>query len=206
HWSDMSTATRRIIGLGIAALIVLAAVIWLQQLLHRKTVTLEPAMGITITFGVPNADTPSFNKVLAKTSTRSTLKVEEGFYLAQFTQAGHQTKYTYIHLKGDQTITSPSLPYNSNRLADLLRTQVPLVNAQLKSNSATAGFTPGYEQIYGAGDWFAATLTSQGGATQRVILHKKDGVWAVVAGPALTFFIGDYPSIPSGVIRDINYH
>lgn len=205
----MSPRLRRFIGIAVAVLVILWGLVWLQQLAARKTVTLDPAAGVTITFGTPTPDTPSFTKVLIKTTVRSKVKVEKGFYLARFTQAGRVTQYTYMHINTDRNVSTPQMPYTSTRLADLLKSEALIVNSQLASNPATAVFTPGYEQIYGTGDWFAAVLVPSSGnaVKQRVILHKKDGQWEIAAGPAATtLFIGNYPWIPSGVIRDINYH
>jgi hypothetical protein len=192
-----------------AILVVGVAVAW-QIATSKKFVTLRPSLGVTATFGVPkdSENESTLQKIILTTTSQTRIKIKKGFYMVRFSQPGRVPQYQYLHLKTDTTITSPQMPYVQASLNEMLETKKSAIDQQLASNPATSNYTPGYQQLYNIGTWFAATLrpTNTSDAERRIILHKVDGGWTVAAGPEQSFYIGEYPSIPQNVIRDINNH
>lgn len=184
--------------------------VWLYRVLDKKVLTIDPGRGVTATLGVPGHSDigPSIQKKILQTNTKTSIKLSKGWYVVEFKQAGRHSEYKYVDLKSNTNVSMPELPFLQSELTALLKSEEPAINVLLKEDPATSNYMPGYEQLYNLGDWFAAVLqpNTPNLVTQRVILHKEGDTWVVAAGPASSFYIKDYPSIPRNVIRDINNH
>ncbi len=202
--------------LGVFALLIIVIVVgsslW-NKYLNKVSVTLVPANGTTIEIGTPK-DTegaPSFAKSLAKTSSKMSVRVSPGTYLVSYTAKDRAEQDSTVTIEHNTTLTSPKLEYTVSKLAALLPTEKDAIHSALASQASTitlSRYNFKYEALYHDTSWYAASLVPTDGLAtldpQMVIMHKVSGAWKLVAGPKIILYVGDYTSIPSDIIRDIN--
>lgn len=195
-----------IITACLTAALVASWFIW-SRFLNKKLVALQPTPGTTITLGKPNSEGRAITQPIIETTQLSQVRVQPGIYAVVFSGDGYVSSYKELEITGPTTIETPELSYTSERLAAELPQQAPAIHAIIASLPELKGYTTTAEQLYGQGQWYGATLAPPNPATRdtlRVILQKQDSVWQVAAGPAIVFYIGDYPRIPAYVVRGVN--
>lgn len=127
--------------------------------------------------------------------------------------AGDRIKTDLLRLDvGELAVTQTlDIDYTSAYLESLLETeQASITTALYESNPKIEQlYTLNAGTLYKKGEWFGTTLSYKGTETLsrdtlRTILHKKDGVWVVVAKPAITLPIPSYKDIPASVVKAVN--
>ncbi len=194
--------------LGALALIVLCWLAW-AQLLNKKTITLRPNPGTTITIGTPSINTAggSIYTVLARTSSNRSIRLKRGIYEVLYEGKDYISQYQPLTLKANIVLTTLQLNYSLSKLDSLLDSSKPAIHTALSASTNMSTYTLANEKLYLDGSWYAAQLIPTDQINQDrmiVILHQQKGNWKLVAGPKITLFIGDYPGIPQSLIRTIN--
>ena len=193
-------------------LLVIGSSLW-SKYISKVSVTLKPSDGTTIAIGTAKdtEENPAIEKQIAKTSSELKVRIKPGDYLVVYTAPDKATQYKPITITKNETITSPKLEYTMGKLSSRLSTEKDNIHSALTTQLTTiqlSRYTYNYEALYHDGTWYAASLmpTDRLATTdpQMVVMQKQGAQWKLVAGPKIILHIGDYPSVPSDVIRDVD--
>ena len=178
---------------------------------NHKTVTLEASPGTKIELGIAGDHDESageyIKKLLVQTDNKTKVRLKKGSYLVHYSGGGLQEEYDEIHVPEITSIKTPSLSYSGDRLSEQLKKEKPLIDAVVRPLIQKEGYTIGYEALFVQGNWYAAGLVPANSSNQdivRIILSNKSGEWKISAGPAMVFYLPDFPDIPEIVIRYVN--
>jgi hypothetical protein len=107
-------------------------------------------------------------------------------------------------------LTIPNLGYTDNKLASLLSTNKPAIQAtiQLKYASQMSFYTIQDDKLYGNGEWYGAKLVpsnSNAYDTLRIVLKHTSSGWGIVTNPPeIVISRPVYPNIPGYILTDLN--
>lgn len=191
----------------ITALVVLFA-LWVL-VLNKRSVTLAPAKGTTISIGTVavEEDGGNIRTLITRTSSEKTIRLKPGTYAILFSGNGYEDIPKDVTIDSNITIKTPAMQYTQDKLNTILGSERDAIRARLFAGTNLVGYTPDQEKLYDMGEWYSAQLMPDNINTQDklvVIMHKENGEWKVVAKPSLIFFTLDYPNIPTDVIRTVN--
>lgn len=212
--NQQATARRRRTFVIVSALLIvgiLVSIFLWNRFIVQKVITLEAAPGTTISFGYATEgdESPGIAKEIIKTNGQAKVRVKPGWYGVLFSGQDYAGQYQNIEIPPNNLITTPNLSYSPAKLTGLLAQGKDAIRKVVSSANGLRGYRISYEKLYGRGDWYAAKLKPSNQLTQDIlgiILEKKDNKWRVAAAPSIVFYIGDFPTIPEMVIRDINNH
>lgn len=171
----------------------------------------------TVTFTiVPNdIEVVVFNrdsKEVGRLTQDGSLQLQAGSYTAN--PVGETYSSTPIPFTvSDQDISVSIDPsYSLDRLDDILDEEEPIIVQELRDTYADviSNFTIEPGKLYEKGDWYATLLPQnplpggQQGDIYRVVLHKDDDQWQIVAGPAIILTSPQNPDVPDEILSDIN--
>ncbi len=175
-----------------------------------KVIALEATPGTKIELGIAGPKGESgqtyIQKIIAQTNSNVKIRVKNGSYLVHFSGPELQDKYQEIVVPETIKLITPVLAYDEQKLSSLLKTEKNSINTVV-SSLLGENYKISYEALYDRGEWYAAVLTPNDQINldeQRIVLQKKQDTWQIAAKPAIVFYIGDFPSIPQNVIRDVN--
>lgn len=196
---------RRIIVLIIIALVIVGAVLGMNELLSYKKVSLVfKQSDVTISLYT------AANKKLSSVSDNGTITLKTGQYYYVPTNQKYDASSVYFTVTGDQTVEiNPQ--YSATYLALLLTKQKDTIHAALTAAYPTlnAGYIIGDEQLSHFGQWYSAKLIERvsGGNepdVYRVILKNENNTWHIAVSPRLVVSIAEFPAVPADVIRQVN--
>lgn len=194
----------------ILMLLAIAIIGWFgwQQLIYKKTITFQASKGTLIQIGtyIDNEEGIQIDHVLGR-SSQGSVKLAPGTYAVTYSGDDYVRQTKAITIDSNLILTTPKLPYSSNKLASLLNDQKDAIHSVLGLSIDLGTYTPANEALYTDGSWYATQLIPADQVNQDqlvVIMHKEDNAWKVVAGPKIVLEIASYPDVPENLIRTIN--
>lgn len=157
---------------------------------------------------VSSVPTGSPSKILAATEK---IKLKKGYYIITSKASNdYKTFSTDIHLSDTPQTITVKPDYNDQRLAALLKAELPLIEAAINAKYPTLSDTYSIDKqkLYKRGEWCGVKLIPENKQLydkRGVILKKARGKWAVITDPP-EIVIGTpvYPNIPKEILRAVN--
>jgi hypothetical protein len=215
NYTEQKPRSNRLVLISLAVLVLLICFGFVVKHLNEdKVLTIEPAPGYTISVGTPTAGENGLgiSKLLAKTTSFQRLRLKGGYYVALFAKNSDYTPiYQNVDLSHNLTLIPPVLYYTPHKLSALLTQQSSAIQAAFQNSSSGSLLSQGYAiqntGLYQDGSWYAGKLIPSNSAQDDIlvfVMHQQSAQWKLVAGPAITLYIGDYLNVPSSVIRAAN--
>lgn len=196
---------------AVVLIIIFASSFWSTS--SKAVVTLNPLKGTTTEIGTATdgENGQSIGKSYAKATAKTSVRLATGTYLVIFSGNTYVQQNQLIKVTGNTTIETPTLDLSPDRLNTLLKGDMTDIHnaTQAQATSITlSSYTFKNEALYHDGTWYATTLVPTDLLNtidpQVLIMHQVNGQWKLVAGPKIVLYVGDYPAVPSDIIRDIN--
>jgi hypothetical protein len=202
---------QKLIILVILAAATLGGLLWLQDYLSYRSITIvlnSPATGVVIKAGASHEG--ETQKEITITSNQ-TIRLKEGSYI--YTPQGKDANTSvnsFTVTKNDTLTIAPaySLEYRKKlvpkikpQLEDALRAQYPTAMASYQINNVT---------LMANADWAGVLLTSRTatdsnpGVIYRAIIKKKDSSWEVVSKPQVVLTVYNTPSVDRSLLQATN--
>ena len=173
---------------------------------QTATITIKPA-GVSVTVY------DSARHAVARLSNVGEVRLQPGNYTAVPGGGRINTAAIPFEVKDTDARLTIDPGYSATYLASLTTEELPAITAVLTANypTITSDFTVNTGSLYLYGDWYATTVVQKSpgpgasGDVYRAVLHKQDGTWKVVAGPAIVLSAKESPAVPRSVLDDINH-
>lgn len=201
--------------IALVSVIVIASVVFILSRFHKVEIVLERP-GITATVSRFDVNTGVSTEV-SKLDSDKTLHLTKGSYYIE--PAGENINTSQINFTVDSSSKTvrvdPTL--SDEYYAQILNDEKSAIHKVITSTYPDR-FKKGNvfeykfvrEQIYLEGDWYGAVLGAKlsdprdVGDNYRLVLHKTDGKWKIVAQPELVLSAIENPDIPKSILDDIN--
>jgi hypothetical protein len=152
------------------------------------------------------------DKPLATIDKSTSISLREGAYV--YVPDSDKVEKTAIafEVSAEPTDLTVDPSYSDAHLASLLESEMPTIRQLLNSRyqPEISSYTVESARLFDKGEWFAAALVPKiiketGQADiYRVVLHKQNSSWEIIAAPDLVLTSSDYPDIPRYILRYIN--
>jgi len=152
------------------------------------------------------------NNEVARLTQDGSLRLQAGNYTANPVNEAYSSTPVPFTVSDQDVSVSVDPSYSLDRLDDMRDKEEPIVVQKLRDTYADviSNFTIEPGKLYGKGDWYATLLPEnplqggQQGDVYRVVLHKTDNQWQIVAGPAIILTSPQNPDVPAEILSDIN--
>lgn len=198
-----------------AALVALGLAIWgLVYFLSLQSVTINyesPVESVELFAAAKPDTTLTKGKAIKTLASGETYHLQQGSYVLH-PVGGKIITDNIILTVGSEPVSQTIAPdYSTAYLKELLSPQQAAINQAIAASNAqlTKLYKINQGRLYERGDWYGTTLSYIGTDTLsrdtlRLIVHKQNGVWAVVTKSQIVLRASDYPDVPHDVITKVN--
>jgi hypothetical protein len=149
---------------------------------------------------------------IARFSQDGSIRLQAGDYFAIPDHDNYSSASTPFTVEDQDITVSVDPSYSLERLEELLeadeQTITRIIRDAYPDTIDDFAIQPG--KLYQKGEWYATTLEQnplpggQQGDVYRVVLHKVDNQWQIVAGPEIVLSAQKYTDVPYDILKDIN--
>lgn len=140
------------------------------------------------------------------------LQLQDGTYEAVPTHKDYTSNSIPFTVDSEDITLTIDPAFSSARLESMADSERTAIDKLLRQSypNVIKDFTIQPGTLYEKGQWYATTLQQnpllggQQGDMYRVVLHKEDTQWRIVAGPKIVLSTQEYPDVPFAILTDIN--
>lgn len=158
-------------------------------------------------------DTPIYkqgSKPLFSLDSSRKVRIKQGLYVSVLRDPDniYQKPVALMKIDPGASVVTIDQNYSSKKLTSLLPETLPQVESALFSvyPPSSTSYSVSKAALYQKGGWCGLLISSNrpDKDTVRLVYHRSNGIWSLVAGPNITLGKPSYPGVPGAVLEGVD--